>query len=703
MVNHWITPGALTPVNSIAPAVQSNFADSLALEVSFVIPVFNQLAHSQACRRALEAHVPQDISHQIIWVDDGSDAETRKFLAELKPPHHVVTLRENRGFAHATNAGAGAATGKWLCLLNNDVEVTAGAIGELLRVAGIHRDAGVVGNVQIATASGEVDHAGITFVDGGYPIHYRESLESLESGPSHAEAVAVTAACCLVDRAWFQAIGGLDTAYRNGFEDVDLCMRAREAGWKIYVARHSVVKHAVSTSQGRGRYEYRNAEKFLQRWGERTKLLGEAETLEKARRHQVERARASTSKIEAVQNAYNAILRRDADRQTQLTRPAKVWVDLLRMEPRGANGGIKPLVYGFLEEMTQLAWQPLDFVVLAQVGLENELSFLRESDVIALRSGAGWRVTSYPGSDSTEIKREQLKERYPPEVLYCPFGTSEFAQADLPSVALLVDSLHRDLPSALPIEEVNFRDDTFKRAIGSSDWIQTLAKHGINRLRHHFGVSPSRCFHTYASVQQRLADPDASTERPDSLPTRPFFFYPANFWPHKNHEVLLTAYYQYQHKAGEECWQLLLTGHPDKRMESLQKFSSALGMDNHVIFGGHLPDDAFKSVWQHAGALVFPSLHEGFGIPVAEAFQSQLPVIAANASALPEVGHDACEWFDPHDPSDLARCLQTVAQDESRRAELAQRGAAQLVRFSRHYEASKLNHFLFAAARNLVP
>ncbi|MBT5901113.1 MAG: glycosyltransferase family 2 protein, partial [Opitutaceae bacterium] len=438
------------------------------MQISFVIPVFNQLVHTKACCEALESHVPSLITHEVIWINDGSENDTREYLDSLTGIHRVTHQPQNQGFATAINTGAAIAQGKWLCLLNNDVEVAHGAIAEMLHVAGNHREAGIIGNVQISTHDGSVDHTGIEFIDGGYPVHQHIDLKTLQAGPRARLVPAVTAACCLVDRKWFINAGGLDTRYRNGFEDVDLCMRAREAGWKIYVANHSIVKHAVSASQGRGRYEYRNAKKFLERWGPRTAAIEQATRLEEARLQRVQQAKAAPRSAHPyVDSVRSRVLERDDANARKRSTPPTIWVDLLRMEPRGVNGGIKPLVFGFLEEMGQLTWEPMKFVVLVQEGLENELTFLRPTDVIALRSKTDWTVREGPG-EKRSVSVIELDAAFPPDALYCPFGTSVFARGDLPSVALLVDSLHRDLPAALPIEEVNFREDNFKRSIGSA-------------------------------------------------------------------------------------------------------------------------------------------------------------------------------------------------------------------------------------------
>lgn len=667
------------------------------VQVSFIIPVFNQLAHTQACVESLRPHTPATIPHEVILVDDGSDAETQDYLRSLPPPFRCLFNESNQGFAVSTNRGAREASGEWLCLLNNDTELTPGALEAMLAVRTAHPDAGIIGSVQVTTDGSTVDHAGIDFIDGGYPRHRRIELASLASEPDYVAVPAVTAACCLVPRHWFVTMGGLDESYRNGFEDVDLCLRAREAGWKIYVANRAIIKHAVSTSEGRGAHEFRNARRFLSRWGPRTAAIENEERSRAARAYREDQAARAITSPElpaAVKAVHQTTLAQAEARTVRETSPTIVWVDLLRMQPGGANGGIKPYVYAFLREMGALTWPKLKFVVLAQAGLGSELSFLRSDDVVALKSKTAWSVSS------AETTIAELESKYPPQVLYCPFAVSSFARPDLPLVALIVDLLHRDLPSALPIEEVNFREDTIKRVVGSATWLQSLAHHGSDRLVHHYGVHPTQCFHTYIPAHDRLP---VSTRDQAAPSADPFFFYPANFWSHKNHEVLLTAYRIYQHNAGADAWPLVLTGHPDARMASLLKLATALGLADKVQFRGHVPDQDFANLWRDASALVFPSLHEGFGIPLVESFHHGVPVIAAQNSALPEVGGDACLWFNPASPEALAQCLGQVAQDAPLREKLVAAGRRQLNRFSLHFEASRLAHFLHAAAHNLVP
>ena len=178
------------------------------MQVSFIIPIFNQLAYTQACLSSLRATLPPGLSHEIILVDDASTDGSRDFLRELAPPHIVLLNERNLGYAAANNRGARIAQGEFLALLNNDLVLQPGWFEPMLAAFTQHSRAGLVGNIQLAADTGEVDHAGVIFRDGGYPVHYREPLAGAQSRGPYVEFPAVTAACCLVRREWFLRAGG---------------------------------------------------------------------------------------------------------------------------------------------------------------------------------------------------------------------------------------------------------------------------------------------------------------------------------------------------------------------------------------------------------------------------------------------------------------------------------------------------------------
>ncbi|HEY1540610.1 MAG TPA: glycosyltransferase family 1 protein [Solirubrobacteraceae bacterium] len=93
-----------------------------------------------------------------------------------------------------------------------------------------------------------------------------------------------------------------------------------------------------------------------------------------------------------------------------------------------------------------------------------------------------------------------------------------------------------------------------------------------------------------------------------------------------------------------------------------------------VMLTGYLPDAAMDALMRGADALVHPSLYEGFGLVLVEAMARGVPVLAARATALPETGGDACDYFDPLDVGDMATAIRRAVDDRAHHAELARRG-----------------------------
>ncbi len=238
------------------------------MKVSFIVPLFNCLPLTQAMVASLRRTLPRGLAHEIVLVDDGSTDGTRAWLASLSAPFRVVLNETNLGYARANNAGAAIATGEFLVLLNNDLVLTPGWLEPMLSA---HRRlgarAGLVGNIQRNAATRAVDHAGIVINlkakpehETGLPPRWTQWLRSTRRVP------AVTGACALIERSLWERLGGFDPGFRNGAEDVDLCLRARAAGRVNVVALQSVIWHHVSASPGRKLRNEHNSRRLALRW-----------------------------------------------------------------------------------------------------------------------------------------------------------------------------------------------------------------------------------------------------------------------------------------------------------------------------------------------------------------------------------------------------------------------------------------------------
>jgi GT2 family glycosyltransferase len=238
------------------------------VQVSFIIPLFNNLALTRACVESLQATLPPGFTHEIILVDDGSTDGTRDWLATLAAPYRVVLNERNLGYAGANNRGIKIAQGDLLVLLNNDLVLLPRWLEPMLAAHGSFAGrAGLIGNVQREVRTGLVDHTGIVVNAQGKPVHDRTPPSWLARLVFPLRVVpAVTGACVLVERALWQELGGFDEAYVNGGEDVDLCFRARAAGRTNAVALRSIVRHHVSASLGRKARDEENSYRLARRW-----------------------------------------------------------------------------------------------------------------------------------------------------------------------------------------------------------------------------------------------------------------------------------------------------------------------------------------------------------------------------------------------------------------------------------------------------
>lgn len=206
-------------------------------------------------------------------MDDASpDEESRDFLRALEEDPRIKVLRqpENGGFAKACNRGIEASCAPIVLLLNNDTEVHEGWLSplhEALRDPGV----GAAGSLLLYPDSSLIQHAGIEFHREGSklkPFHIGQ-FQKLESAPwarETREVHAVTGACLAFRKDALPGGAKLDESYRNGYEDVDFCLRLKASGLRILFCGDSRVTHHESVAVGRFTSEDTNIRIFQKRW-----------------------------------------------------------------------------------------------------------------------------------------------------------------------------------------------------------------------------------------------------------------------------------------------------------------------------------------------------------------------------------------------------------------------------------------------------
>lgn len=168
------------------------------------------------------------------------------------------------------------------------------------------------------------------------------------------------------------------------------------------------------------------------------------------------------------------------------------------------------------------------------------------------------------------------------------------------------------------------------------------------------------------------------------LSTKNYLLYVGAIQPRKNLEVLIAAFEKVKKESAS--WRtdlkLVIAGAPAWKAEKTLQKIAASEFKNDIIVTGNLGFEKMAVLYQNAKIFVFPSLYEGFGIPVLEAMASGTPVICAKNSSLVEAGGEAALYFKTEDFSDLADCINKIIENEAFAEELIQKGREHAKKFS---------------------
>lgn len=217
--------------------------------VTIVIPTFNKYELTQQCLKGLEGST--EVPFTVILVDnasaDGTAARTEKEFPDVR----VISMKENVNFSGACNFGASLATTELIVFLNNDTVPFKGWLEPLVEELD-NPEVGIVGS-KLVFPDGTLQHAGVCFMrETRFPYHPYRGMDAETPAANHRrELQVVTGACFAIRKADFFAWGQFNNQYKNGGEDIELCLIARRHGKKVVYNPESVLIHYESQSPGR--------------------------------------------------------------------------------------------------------------------------------------------------------------------------------------------------------------------------------------------------------------------------------------------------------------------------------------------------------------------------------------------------------------------------------------------------------------------
>ena len=277
--------------------------------------------------------------------------------------------------------------------------------------------------------------------------------------------------------------------------------------------------------------------------------------------------------------------------------------------------------------------------------------------------------------------------RRPPDVLFVPAHVVPFLPRPLlpHTVVTLHDIGYRYFPNSHTAMQRLYLELSTRWSAAAARRIIAVSRHTADDLQHFYRVPEAkiRVIHEAPiprATVQRSVEP---TQNAATAPVyqRPFALYVGTIQPRKNLLRLIDAFARLtqQRQIG---WDLVLVGRRGWLSQEYERHAAARGLAGRVHFPGYLPDAAVAALMEKALFFAFPSLFEGFGLPVLEAQTTGVAVMCAKNSALPEIAGDAALLVDPENVDEIAAAMLRLSQDENLRQELIAKGYENVKRFS---------------------
>ena len=215
-------------------------------KVSIIILNWNKLDYLKRCVESAVKNTDYP-NYEIIILDNAStEGGTKEYLTSLS--YKVIFAPVNLGFAKGNNEVVKYASGEYLLLLNNDTIAKYDWLTPMIELTLNNPECGIVGG-KLLYPDGTIQHIGVYLNYKGRRKHYfRKYPENIPEASKVRECEAVTAACLLIKKSIFEEVGGFDERYIQGVEDIDLCLKVRELGYKIFFCPQSILTRFEGTS-----------------------------------------------------------------------------------------------------------------------------------------------------------------------------------------------------------------------------------------------------------------------------------------------------------------------------------------------------------------------------------------------------------------------------------------------------------------------
>ena len=340
------------------------------------------------------------------------------------------------------------------------------------------------------------------------------------------------------------------------------------------------------------------------------------------------------------------------------------------------------------------AWQP----VLANYPFSKvEL----ERGEFGLRLASSLMAVRLPGAFARQISRifnpiVAQMQQMSCDLWFFPAQDNLGYQVPFSVVASVHDLMHRyegRFKEVSGFGRFGMREHRFRNLVKSAQLVLVDSAVGRKHVVESYGAEQKKVLPLPYVAPQYISQPEpADFDQQYALPPK-FFFYPAQFWDHKNHQRLVSAAALVRQRFPDI--KLVFTGGHRHGYAGLRKHAEQLGMNDSITYPGYVPDDYLAGFYRRARALVMPTFFGPTNIPTLEAFTCGCPAAVSDIYGMAEQANGAALLFDPHSIASMAEALERLWQDDKLCAELRQRGIDQASRWNQaHFSQAMNNMFL---------
>lgn len=275
--------------------------------------------------------------------------------------------------------------------------------------------------------------------------------------------------------------------------------------------------------------------------------------------------------------------------------------------------------------------------------------------------------------------------QYPPDVLFVPAHVLPL-YCPVPAVVTVHDLGYRYYPETHPLFDRWYLDWTTSRHSRVAHHIIVDSRATQEDLINFYGTDPDRITVVYLGRDEKLSrvtDPQIIAKaKADYNINGDYLLYLGTLHPRKNLVRLIDAFRMVVNVVTNPDLKLVIAGKRGWLYDEIFRRIQHHGLTERVIFPGYVEDEVKPALLSGALAYVFPSLYEGFGLPVLEAMACGVPVLTSNCSSLPEVAGEAALLVDPHNTPEIAQGLIQLINDAELRHRLVRQGYRQIQAFS---------------------